>query len=307
MSADDDQARDRTNGGSGISRPVFIVSSPRSGSSLLFQTLVQAPETYSIGGESHELIEGIEGLHPQARSWSSNRLDERDATAEMATLLSRRFYERLRDRDGRRACGPVRMIEKTPKNSLRVPFFATIFPDAFFVYLYRDPRQTLHSMIEAWRVGSFRTYPALPGWTGLPWSLLLVPGWESLQARPVEEIAAHQWRITTRILIDDLSRLAPNRVRAISYDALIRDPSSQIARLCASVGLGWDRKLDARLPLSPTVVSVPRHDKWRRIEAQIEALCPIVSEADAQARDFLCAIEGTAGSAAQLDPSDAAC
>ena len=34
-------------------RPIFIVSSPRSGTSLLFETLAQSPGLLTIGGESH--------------------------------------------------------------------------------------------------------------------------------------------------------------------------------------------------------------------------------------------------------------
>ena len=66
-----------------IDRPVFVVSSPRSGSTLLFETLARARELFTIGGESHRVIEAIPGLHPRDRDWSSNRLeaDRRHARA----------------------------------------------------------------------------------------------------------------------------------------------------------------------------------------------------------------------------------
>jgi hypothetical protein len=44
-------------------RPVFIVSSPRSGSTLLFETLARWRNVYTVGGESHGLIQTIDGLH----------------------------------------------------------------------------------------------------------------------------------------------------------------------------------------------------------------------------------------------------
>ena len=152
----------------GFDRPVFIVSTPRSGSTLLFEALAQAPGLFTIGRESHQLIEGISGLHPSERGWKSNRLTAQDATSERVEALAQAFRERLRDRAAETPAGQIRMLEKTPKNALRVPFLDACFPDAIFIYLYRDPRETLGSMMEAWLSGAFRTYPDLPGWKGPP-------------------------------------------------------------------------------------------------------------------------------------------
>jgi hypothetical protein len=266
---------------------VFIVSTPRSGSTLLFETLAAAPGLHAPGGESHWLIEDIAAFSPAEHGWSSNRLTAADAAPEPVERLARAFYEDLRDRDGRPATGRVRMLEKTPKNALRLPFFDSIWPDASFVYLYRDVRQTLASMIEAWRSGAFRTYPELPGWTGLPWSLLLVPGWERFIGRPLPEVVAHQWAATTGLLLDDLEALPPERVQAVAYADFLAAPQAVVARLAAALGLGWDRVLGPRLPLSVTTVSAPRADKWRAIESVIEGVWPRVEAADARARDFL--------------------
>ena len=271
----------------GLERPVFLLSTPRSGSTLLFQTLTESPDGCSIGGESHGVFEGIRALHPAARGWPSNRLEAADATPAIVAELRERFAERLVDRAGAPA-GPLqRMIEKTPKNALRVPFLAAAFPGATFVFLRREARPTLSSMIEAWQSGRFRTYPRLPGWTGLPWSLLLVPGWRELAGRPLPEIVARQWAATTDVLIADLAALPPERVRALSYEEFLAAPRQQMARLCGSLGLGWDRALDDRLPPSRTTVSAPAADKWRRHEAEIAAVWPLVDAADARAEAFL--------------------
>lgn len=268
-------------------RPVFIISPPRSGSTLLFETLGQAPGLYRPGGESHWLIEDIAALSPAANGWRSNRLTAADAAPAPVEALARAFYQDLGDRDGRRPEGRVRMLEKTPKNALRVPFFDAAWPDSLFVYLYRDPRQTLASMIEAWRSGAFRTYPDLPGWPGPPWSLLLVPGWERLKGQPLPEIVAHQWAATTELLLDDLDALPPARVRTIVYADFLASPRRSVERLATSLGLGWDRPLGPSLPLSVTTLSAPRPDKWRAMEETIAGVWPIVAGADARARAFL--------------------
>jgi hypothetical protein len=269
-----------------LDRPVFLVSSPRSGSTLLFQTLAQSPGLATIGGESHGLIEGMPELHPAARGWQSNRLTAADATPATVAELSRRFRATLRARDGSPAAPPMRMLEKTPKNSLRVPFFAAAWSDATFVYLYRDARQTLSSMIEAWQSGRFRTYPRLPEWSGLPWSLLLVPGWRALCGRPLEEIVAHQWAATTDMLLSDLAKLPPEQVIAADYADFLAQPPATIAEICQKLGVAWDRPIGDRLPLSRTTVSAPHPDKWRANAAAIDRVWPIVEQADARARAF---------------------
>jgi uncharacterized protein (TIGR03032 family) len=266
-----------------ITRPVIIVSSPRSGSSLLFETLARSPDLFTVGGESHQIIEAIPGLRPAAHGWHSNRLDESDATPDHARALHAGFLAQLRDRDGRAPVGPVRMLEKTPKNSLRVPFLQRVFPDAVFVYLYRDPRETISSMLDAWRSGRFVMYPDLPGWEGLPWSLLLVPGWRDLIGKPLAEVVTTQWATATSILLDDLEALDPDRWCVTSYDRLVTDPQAEMERLCAFAGVRWDVELTGDLPLSRHTLDSPHPDKWMRNAEELEPYWDKVSEVAARA------------------------
>ncbi|MDN5783039.1 MAG: sulfotransferase, partial [Luteimonas sp.] len=253
-------------------RPVFIVSPPRSGSTLLFETLATAPGVYTIGDESHGLIEGIAELDPARRGFDSNRLLAVDAQADVATRLRQRFWSELRDRDRRAPAGSgaVRMLEKTPKNALRIPLLREVFPDARFIYLHRDPRQVLGSMLDGWESGDFRTYSGLPGWQAPAWSFLLVPGWRELSGKALEDIVAAQWERTTRILLDDLDALPDGHWTSVDYDRLVAHPQDEIARICAWAGLGWDRSLGATLPLSRYTLTPPSADKWRRHAARIE-------------------------------------
>jgi hypothetical protein len=261
-------------------RPVFIVSPPRSGSTFLFETLAQSPSVYTIGDESHQLIEGISQLAPESRGFDSNRLLAEDATPEILGELRSRFFSVLRDRDQRRPgpAGRVRMLEKTPKNALRVPFLAKVFPESRFIYLHRDPRQVLSSMMEAWDSGRFRTYPQLPGWTGLTWSLSLVPGWRELVDQPLNRIVAAQWRTTTQLLLDDLEQMPAARWTVARYGALVSDPESEIRRLCQALSLEWDRTFDQEPPLSRYTVSAPDPEKWRRHASEIEAIMPSIQD-----------------------------
>lgn len=271
-------------------RPVFIISPPRAGSTLLFETLATAPGLCTIGHESHALIEGLPDLHPGHRHFDSNRLDETSVTPALAEELRRRFFAELRDRDGRPVTGqPVRLLEKTPKNALRVPFLAKIFPEAHFVYLHRDPRQTLSSMLEAWQSGRFRTYPQLPGWSGLPWSLLLIPGWRQLIGRALPEIVATQWETTTRILLNDLEAIPGDRCHVVRYDVLLANRGAEVARLAEILGFGWDQPIGGELPLSRFTVSPPSVDKWERHAELIEPLLEGIQSTIERASGFAAA------------------
>jgi hypothetical protein len=268
-------------------RPVFIISSPRSGSTVLFDTLAQAPGLFSTGRESHGRIETVPGLSPADHGWSSNRLTAAHATPAAVEQLAAAFLQDLTDRDGMRPEGTFRMLEKTPKNALRVPFFDAAWPDSRFVYLYRDARETLSSMMEAWHSGRFRTYPRLPGWQGQAWSLLLVPGWRELDGRPLPEIVANQWAITTNQILDDLEGLPAERLTAVDYRQLLSSPQAAMEKLAGALDLDWDRILGRELPLSKTTVSRPREEKWREVQSIIESVWPIVEQAEERARAFI--------------------
>jgi len=253
-------------------RPVFIVSPPRSGSSLLFEILSQSPSVATIGGESHGIIEGNTAfgvLGAAARGYDSNRLDAGDATPDVVDALRERFSRRAFNRHGEKVSGRMRLLEKTPKNALRIPFLTRVFPDALFVYLYRDPREVLASMMEAWESGGFRTYPQLPGWEGLPWSMVLTPGWRELIGQPLPDIVGAQWQTVTDILLDDLAALPPDRWISTRYDQLLADPDAEVRRICAALDFEWDRVLGGSLPLANHTVSVPRREKWRQREHEI--------------------------------------
>ena len=159
-------------------RPIIILAAPRSGSTLLFETLAEARDVWTIGGESHRVIEGVKALNVNAGQVDSNRLTAIHASAPIVRFMRRRFARLLRDRDGREffhhpAIRRLRFVEKTPKNALRLPFMEKVFPGALYIFLFRDVRANLSSMMEAWRSGRWVTYPQLPGWQGPPWSLLL--------------------------------------------------------------------------------------------------------------------------------------
>jgi hypothetical protein len=254
-------------------RPVFIVSAPRSGSTLLYEILSKAPDLWTIGDESHGVIEGISKLHLACRGFHSHCLAAQDADTETVRALQVGFIANLRDRMGRRylnaknsVLGPIRFLEKTPKNALRIPFLWAAFPDARFIFLHREARQNISSILEAWGHHGFISITDLPGWTRRRWCFLLPPGWRTLDNKSLMEVAAFQWERANQSILDSLALLPADHWCAVDYEELTSEPMSVVQRLCAFMDVGFDEYLcDAvrGLPLSATTVTVPSVDKWR--------------------------------------------
>lgn len=269
-----------------FARPVFIMAAPRSGSTLLFETLARSQALWTVGGEGHAHVEQITALTPFAHDFQSNRLTAVDATAEICARLEANYAAGLRDADGA-AYGAmadppqaVRFLEKTPKNALRIPFFKAVFPDARFIFLHREARANISAIMEAWRSERFITYPRLKDWHGMPWSMLLIPGWRDLNGRDLAEIALRQWRATNETIMNDLAALPRADWCGASYEAFLADPARTLERLCAFSGVPFDAAMRevAGAPLRPSrhTLTAPDPEKWRKNEA---AMAPFLDAA----------------------------
>jgi hypothetical protein len=269
-------------------RPVIILAAPRSGSTLLFETLATSSDFWTIGGEGPGMFERISRFNPTTKYCDSNALSAEDSIPEANQQIRMWFYQKLRDANGRSIqsaqaslAGPLRFLEKTPKNALRVSLLNSIFPDALFIYLYRNPRENISSMMEAWQSGRFVTYPSLPG-RNKPWSLLLPPGWQSFHDAPIEQIAAFQWRATNEAILAELGKLDRSRWIAVSYGQQVNAPAKTMQTLCDFADVSSTKLLDAlagrESKLSRYTVSAPSADKWHGNAAALGRVLPSLAD-----------------------------
>ncbi|NKI36513.1 hypothetical protein HFP89_15185 [Wenzhouxiangella sp. XN79A] len=272
-----------------LGRTVVIAAAPRSGSTLLFECLARCPETVSIGGESHGVIEGIEALNPAARGFESNALAAADARPALVDALRSRFADAVVRHEGMerlQAIDAPRLLEKTPKNALRLPFLKQVFPGMQLVYLVRRPRENISSIIDAWGSGRFVTYPELPGWQGPPWSLLLIPGWRDLPVDDVAMMAARQWQVAHEAILDALDGGAFADAVPVVYESLIEQPEATLSALCDRLGL-TPPPFDGQLPLSRHTLDRPAPDKWKRNAEALERVLPLVEPTRARIEGWL--------------------
>lgn len=271
-------------------RPVFIVAAPRSGSTLLFETLTLNRELWSVGDEAHKHFEIVPSLRPNKDN-QSNRLTADLATRDvidtvlnsLATDLVNSEGQLLRDLSIASKPAEIRFLEKTPKNALRIPFILKAFPDARFIFLFRDPRQNISSLLDSWRSQQYVTYERLPGWTSSKrWSHLLFPGWQEFVNSTLAETVAQQWQVTNQTILDDLQQLPAERWCAIDYESLISDTMNQLRRLCefSQIVFGPRMVEVASRPLQPSkyTLTAPTPDKWKKNAADLEPVLPGTEE-----------------------------
>jgi LPS sulfotransferase NodH len=250
--------------GADVKRPIFVLGAPRSGTTLLFRILQASSRVATWWpGEAHEVWEAEH--HPALRGWTSNELGADDATPETVKRIVREFYLTVG--------GRKRLLDKTPRNSLRVQWVDAIFPDATYVFLKRDGRDTVNSLINAWRSPRYKTYQlpeplSVPGVDGRWWKFVLYPGWEADRSAPVERIAAKQWSASIEGILAAREGIDDSRWTEISYEDLVDDPVSEAERLTKFLDLPFEQEVRSKAEGLKTTayntVTPPERGKWRR-------------------------------------------
>jgi hypothetical protein len=214
---------------------------------------------------------------------------DRGRSAELAGAVPRggmtavRRAARLRGRLGFGRKRPRRLLEKTPENCLRLPFLVEIFPDARIIYLVRDGRSNISSLMEGWRRPDlFPGYRvpeplAIPGVPPERWAFTLIPGWRELARSPLEEVCARQWIACNEAVLDFRSGVGREVPwLELRYEDLIDSFDEVLAEIGAFAGLESIPSRGA-VPLS-NVVSPPGPEKWRELHGEeIRRVEPLIA------------------------------
>lgn len=260
-------------------QPIFILGSPRSGTTLLFEVLGRSPHVASLERESHLLWEMFHDL--EAARFGSHEVGPADITKRERRVL---YWAIDRVSLGRR------YLDKAPRNCLRVPYLAALFPGAWFLHLKRDGRAAVSSLITGWRSagGLFpgATMPrqlSIEGYRGDTWKFLVPPGWEAYATgRSLEEVCAFQWISANESIMQARRELGPERWIEVGYEDFVEAPQEHTARLLQRLGLGQDQEvIDYAGSLDRHVtkaVTPPSPDKWRTENPrEIERILPVIA------------------------------
>jgi hypothetical protein len=274
-----------------LDSPIFVLSAPRSGSTLLMEILSVGHQLVTIGRESNVIYKEFEHLHADYNNFESGCLTSKHADKNTIKYIRLMYFALMQDCNGNylvnkssvNKAKPYCFIEKTPRNALNIPFLLEIFPQARFLVLFRNPENTISSLIEAWEYSEnsnkFISYKNLPGWHLPYWCFLLPINWQKMIGKSIAEICAFQWQSTYENILKDLKEVANNKIICIQFESIIKDPEKNINKFLNYFEIGTDKHISTLIkkPLKPSgsTLSKPAKDKWR---VNKDAILPLLEK-----------------------------
>lgn len=248
--------------------PVFVIGCSRSGTTITYETLAAAPQFVSFGWEIPQFWNSLHG--PLTNGWHSEAAGADDARPAHRAAALRYFYQRL---------GAGWVLDKTCINVMRIPFLYRIFPKAKFVFIQRDGRDNISSMMDGWRMGRtdgrfelsqfFGPFPepvAINGGEFKEWAFFLAPGWRKYNHASLEEACAFQWISANRLALDAMKIIPPEQWIHLRYEELFERPVEMFRSAFERLDIPFTEEMRTRCTnLRPTSVvrGVPKRQKWR--------------------------------------------
>lgn len=265
-------------------RPIFIIAPPRSGSTLLFECLSQFEELVHLPFEADSIWWHY---FPYDRmSDPSDYISQALATDKNIRRVRRHIYKAVISQSILQSCKgadywsyklgqyPIRYLDKTIANCFHLDFLEQAFPDAQYIFLVRDPRATISSMIQGWpycdrfgkpQLGSFLKH--ISNASIQHWSYPAPPHWRTVVSKPLPEICAWSWQQHIHYALQFFTRRSQSVIQ-VRYEDLSKNPALTIQTLAQQLGLRISKASQAYAehpPLSRTTLSVPYPQKWQAL------------------------------------------
>ena len=248
-------------------RPIFIVGMPRSGSTLVDQTLSSYPHTASIG-ESPLFGNCVPSLPD-----SASRAIVTPALMQNLGRLLPVIGEKYIAGSDRKAGTAQRVVDKMLFNYLWTGVIRLSLPNAKVIHCVRDPRDIALSL---WQLH----FPNGMGWT--------------YDLRDIGD-----YYLGYRRLMDHWSRVLPGEVHDVRYEDMVASQEQETRKLLSFCGLPWDERcLDFHnreglvKTASAAQVRKPIYNssvaKWKKYERHLAPLLEVLDRAKVAAIALLC-------------------
>lgn len=267
--------------------PVFVVGCSRAGTTVTFETIRACSKLISFPYEIPEFWHSLVG--PWDKGWDSEAADENDAMPDHRNRSFAHFYARL---------GQGWTLDKSCINTLRIPYLHKLFPNAYFIYIQRDGRDNISSMMEGWRqrgrfdlaqyLGKLPESVAIENGEFRDWCFFLPPRWRDYNNAALREACARQWIVANRMALDAKARIPADRWIHLRYEDIFGRPEAMFGEVFERLGLPFEEAVRERcrnLDKRPTsiVSGPPKREKWREqnpeeIERILDLIAPLQAE-----------------------------
>jgi hypothetical protein len=203
-----------------LQRPIFVVGAPRSGTTFLGDCIAQLPE---VSYHFEPIATKIAVRYIYEELWDLSKSKWFYKTAYCWMMRSHL------DSD-------LRFAEKTPQNSFLIDFLHQTFPDAQFIHIIRDGRDSALSYskkpwLQAAQSNSGKFEPG-----GYPYGAYARFWVERDRVQEFESTSdIHRciwaWRRFTEKALESASYLSPTQYHELRYESLVENPEVETARL----------------------------------------------------------------------------
>lgn len=190
--------------------PVFIVGTPRSGTTLVEQILSSHPEVFGAG-ELTWFGKASAGLNTYLHTTTPNPESAQELNRTGSEELASKYLRYIHSLAG----GEPRVTDKMPANFLMLGLIQMLFPNARIIHSIREPRDSCVSMY-------CHYFPAGQRFT---YDLFKLGAWYAQYQR----IMAH-WRTV----------LPAGTMTEISYENMVQNQEAESRRLVEFIGLEWN-------------------------------------------------------------------
>lgn len=231
---------------------VIIVGAGRSGTNMLRDVLVSIP---GFGTWDCDEINPI-WRHGNIKH-ETDELQPENATTSVKEFIRNEFKELGRKNK------LTTIVEKTCANSLRVPFVYEIFPEAKYIFIYRDGRDVVASAMKRWtsrldfkysmkklryvpksdllhyifKYGLNRVRRSISGQRELPfWGPIYEGMKEDTRSLPLVSICAKQWQKCVDSSDRGFQLIPESQKLYISYEKFVNDPANEIEKIISYCG-----------------------------------------------------------------------
>ena len=199
-----DAAAQPAAGASLSTKPVFVVGMPRSGTSLVDQIICSHPSVKGVGESP---------FWPHMMSEHASALRKGAVDESLSKMLVESYLRTI----GAHTTDALRIVDKAPVNSDYLPVIHSVFPNARFIYMQRDPIDSCLSCF-------FQAFP--------------------LTANFKFDLSdlAHYYKEHQRLIDHWRAVLPAGTILDVPYAELVADQEGWTRRILDFIGVEWDER-----------------------------------------------------------------